>query len=135
VVDDEWVAVGSDNVNLRSWSYDTELSCAVIDQFPAPNCFAQRLRLALAREHLDRADGDDADLRDPAELCDAFARSAKELDAWHAGGQQGSRPAGRLRPYEARPLSPGTMRWATPLYRFMYDPDGRPRPLRRRGAF
>jgi phosphatidylserine/phosphatidylglycerophosphate/cardiolipin synthase-like enzyme len=135
VVDDVWIVVGSDNVNLRSWSYDTELTCAVIDQFPAPNCFAQRLRLALAREHLDRADRDDADLRDPAELYDAFARSAKELDAWHAGGRQGPRPPGRLRPYESRPLSPVTMRWAGPFYRFLYDPDGRPRALRRHDAF
>ena len=29
VIDDEWTCVGSDNLNLRSWTHDTELSCAV----------------------------------------------------------------------------------------------------------
>ena len=33
------------------------------------------------------------------------------------------------------PLPPSTMRWAEPLYRILYDPDGRPWPLRREGAF
>ena len=31
VVDDVWMAVGSDNLNRRSWTHDSELSCAVID--------------------------------------------------------------------------------------------------------
>jgi phosphatidylserine/phosphatidylglycerophosphate/cardiolipin synthase-like enzyme len=31
VVDDTWTCVGSDNLNLRSWTHDSELSCAVID--------------------------------------------------------------------------------------------------------
>ena len=31
VVDDVWAAVGSDNINRRSWTHDSELSCAVID--------------------------------------------------------------------------------------------------------
>ena len=29
VIDDVWAAVGSDNVNRRSWTHDSELSCAV----------------------------------------------------------------------------------------------------------
>ena len=32
VVDDVWMIVGSDNLNLRSWTNDSELSCAVIDE-------------------------------------------------------------------------------------------------------
>ena len=32
VVDDVWAAVGSDNVNRRSWTHDSELSCAVLDE-------------------------------------------------------------------------------------------------------
>src|SRR5262249_29757746 len=32
VVDDTWAIVGSDNFNRRSWTHDSELSCAVIDQ-------------------------------------------------------------------------------------------------------
>ena len=26
-----WAIVGSDNLNLRSWTHDSELSCAVLD--------------------------------------------------------------------------------------------------------
>jgi phosphatidylserine/phosphatidylglycerophosphate/cardiolipin synthase-like enzyme len=140
VMDDVWAVVGSDNLNLRSWTYDSELTCAVLDQAgTGPDAsepgFAHGLRLALAREHLDRADGDDADLRDPGKAFDAFARSAAELDAWHSRGRRGRRPAGRLRPYRVPELSSATMRWAQPMYRFLFDPDGRPPPLRRRGTF
>ena len=135
VVDDEWVSVGSDNVNMRSWTYDGELSCAVIDQSPTGNCFARRLRLGLAREHLDRTDGDDADLHEAAGLFTAFAATARALDAWHAGGRPGPRPPGRLRSYRIEPLPRHTRLWARPMYHLIYDPDGRPPALRRRGAF
>jgi phosphatidylserine/phosphatidylglycerophosphate/cardiolipin synthase-like enzyme len=36
VVDDTWAIVGSDNFNRRSWTHDSELSCAVIDEAGAP---------------------------------------------------------------------------------------------------
>jgi phosphatidylserine/phosphatidylglycerophosphate/cardiolipin synthase-like enzyme/purine-cytosine permease-like protein len=135
IVDDTWLTIGSDNINLRSWSYDSELSCAVLDQSPAGTQLAQRLRLALAREHLDRAEGDDADLLEPIDAFAAFAQSAKELDHWHAAGGSRPRPPGRLRPYRASTLPASTVRWAHPSYRLMYDPDGRPRALRHAGGF
>ena len=31
VIDDVWASVGSDNINRRSWTHDSELSCAVVD--------------------------------------------------------------------------------------------------------
>jgi phosphatidylserine/phosphatidylglycerophosphate/cardiolipin synthase-like enzyme len=31
IVDDVWMMVGSDNMNRRSWTHDSELSCAVLD--------------------------------------------------------------------------------------------------------
>ena len=34
VVDDTWATVGSDNINLRSWTHDSELSLAVLDETP-----------------------------------------------------------------------------------------------------
>ena len=73
VVDDVWASVGSDNINLRSWTHDSELSCAVIDdrrdqreprvldRFDhGARVFARDLRLQLSREHLDRELADDA---------------------------------------------------------------------------
>jgi hypothetical protein len=119
-------------VNLRSWTFDSELSCAVLD--PAGG-YARDLRLALSREHLDRADGDDADLRDPIGAFSAFATSARDLEAWHAGGRVGPRPPGRLRPYREPDLSTTTELWADRVYRYVCDPDGRPAALRRRGEF
>ena len=65
VIDDVWACVGSDNLNRRSWTHDSELSCAVLD---TDGVFARDLRLRLMREHLDRAaDGsEDGGLVDPA---------------------------------------------------------------------
>ena len=148
IVDDVWVSVGSDNVNRRSWTHDSELSCAVIDdeldarepksldQFgDGARKFARDLRLELAREHLDRADGGDTDLVDPVAFFRAFAESAAQLQRWHDDDHTRSRPDGRLRPYAAPALSKRTLGWATPLYRVVYDPDGRPLSMRRRNVF
>jgi phosphatidylserine/phosphatidylglycerophosphate/cardiolipin synthase-like enzyme len=148
VVDDVWASVGSDNVNRRSWTHDSELSCAVLDQTldgrdprvidrfgDGARRFARDLRLQLAREHLDRADGDDADLLDPVAAYDAFASVAARLQRWHDVGRPGERPPGRVRPYVLDPLPRRTLAWATPLYRAVYDPDGRTRQMRRRDEF
>ena len=141
VVDDVWATVGSDNVNLRSWTYDSELSCAVLDEEPDPRPpggarrFARELRLALAAEHLDRDPADLDDLCDPKAAFDAFAESAARLDAWHRGGRQGARPPGRMRPHPAPELSRLSRTLAMPLYRIAVDPDGRPPALRRSKRF
>ena len=143
VVDDVWASVGSDNINLRSWTHDSELACAVIDDVhderepttldglgAGARRFARDLRLRLAAEHLDRLDGEVDDLCDPVTMFDAFAASATDLQAWHDAGRHGPRPAGRLRPYRAPRLSGSTRAWARPVYRTICDPDGRPRSLR-----
>ncbi len=93
---------------------------------------AARVRLELAREHLDRADGNDSDLLDPVSAFDAFARAAHQLQCWHDGRGRGPRPPGRLRRYQQPILPASTRLWATPLYRLVYDPDARPRRMRRR---
>ncbi len=136
VIDDIWTCVGSDNLNLRSWTHDSELSCAVVDDTSRPgDGFGQRLRLTLSREHLDRVAGDDADLREPAAAFAAFQTAALRLDAWHTAGRRGERPAGRLRTYQLPALAMRQRLLAVPMYRLAADPDGRPRSLRRQGQF
>lgn len=132
VMDDVWTCVGSDNINLRSWTHDSELSLAIVDDQPG---FGRELRLRLNREHLERADGDDADLHDAVGLFKAYAQAAHQLDAWHEDGRRGPRPTGRLREYRAPTLRPWTAVCAEQLYRVIADPDGRPRQLRRARAF
>ncbi len=94
--------------------------------------FARALRYRLSNEHLGVDLDPDASA---AQAYHAFWQSAAALDAWHANGRCGPRPPGQLRHYHA----PDLFRWqrvvARPLYRFVYDPDGRPHDLRRRGEF
>jgi phosphatidylserine/phosphatidylglycerophosphate/cardiolipin synthase-like enzyme len=150
VVDDVWASVGSDNFNRRSWTHDSELSSGVLDTTRDPReprdpggigdgarVFARDLRLALAREHLDLpADGsEDESVLDPERFIESMTESAKALDAWHEGGRKGPRPPGRLRPHRAERLPLRTRLWATPLYRLLDDPDGRPLRLRLMGEF
>ncbi|MBB5783022.1 phospholipase D family protein [Nonomuraea jabiensis] len=141
VVDDVWASVGSDNVNLRSWTFDSELSCAVLDAEPDPRPpsgarrFARELRLTLAAEHLDRDPGDLDDLLDPESAYEAFAESAARLEAWHRDGCRGPRPPGRLRPHPRPGLGRVRRALAMPLYRSVVDPDGRPARLRRSNEF
>lgn len=150
VVDDVWASVGSDNFNRRSWTHDSELSSGVLDTTRDPReprdpagtgdgarTFARDLRLALAREHLDLPhDGSrDDDVLDPDRFVETVTAAAEALDAWHDGGRQGPRPPGRLRPHKAERLPLLTRLWATPVYRLLDDPDGRPLRLRRQGTF
>jgi phosphatidylserine/phosphatidylglycerophosphate/cardiolipin synthase-like enzyme len=144
VIDDVWASVGSDNFNRRSWSHDSEIACAVIDDARDPRepldpaglgdgarRFARDLRLQLWREHLGRPEGDDQDLLDPDEAFAKFRETALALDRWHLGGRVGERPPGRVRPHPRVDLSRTTKLWAGPLYRQVYDPDARPSDLRR----
>lgn len=150
VIDDVWASVGSDNLNRRSWSHDSEVACAVLDETlddreptdPAglgdgARHYARELRLTLAREHLGRAsDGsEDADLLHPDDFVRTVRESADQLEAWHRGGRRGARPPGRLRLHHHPQMNRLTNLWAIPLYQRLYDPDGRPRPLRRRNAW
>jgi phosphatidylserine/phosphatidylglycerophosphate/cardiolipin synthase-like enzyme len=120
VIDDIWACVGSDNLNRRSWTHDSELSCAVLD---SAGDFARDLRLRLMREHLDCADDDG--LVDLHSAVEEMAAAAEALDRWHASGRHGPRPPGRLRPHRPERLGWFTRLWAEPVYRLTYDPDGR----------
>ena len=146
VVDDTWAAVGSDNLNRRSWTHDSELSCAILDtdrderepsdpggHGDGARRFARNLRLTLMREHLGL--DDDGTLVDPAEAFAKARRAADDLDAWHAAGRNGPRPTGRLRHHRLPDVRWWERWWAWPVYRTLVDPDGRPRAMRRREDF
>jgi len=144
VVDDVLLVVGSDNLNRRSWTHDSEISCSVIDATVderAPTDpgglgdnarrLAREARLRLWREHLERADGDEADLLEPTDGFATMARSAADLDDWHRSGRRGPRPPGHLRRHEPEHIARWARSAALVLYRVVLDPDGRPRALRR----
>lgn len=146
VVDDTWASIGSDNFNRRSWTHDSELSAAVLDgtrdgRSPADpggmgdgaRRYARELRLRLMCEHLNLAN-DDA-IVDPYDAFQAARDFATALQSWYDGGQVSTRPAGRLRPLTTTPIGAGTRLWSTAAYHRIYDPDGRPRRLRRQSRF
>ena len=90
IIDDRWASVGSDNLNRRSWTSDSEIACLVTDERtttdddPAPDdAFAPALRRLLVAEHLGCRPEDVPD--DPVALFDALVASADALDAWFAG--------------------------------------------------
>jgi phosphatidylserine/phosphatidylglycerophosphate/cardiolipin synthase-like enzyme len=147
IVDDVWMSVGSDNLNLRSWTHDSELTCALLDDVidgrepadpggrgDAARVLPRDLRLRLWREHLGR-DLDEADLLDPVRAFETWRRIAGELDAWHAAGRPGPRPAGRVRRHDPEAIPAWSRPWAAPLHRLVVDQDGRPRRMRGRHVF
>jgi len=147
VVDDIWVAIGSDNLNRRSWTHDSEISCAILDDTrderepldPAgagdgARKLARDLRLRLAYEHTAGATGAD-EMIDPRDWFDALRHSAEALDAWHRDDQRGARPPGHLRAHPVERLKPGRhplLHWA---HTHVLDPDGRPARLKRDDTF
>jgi len=148
VIDDVWTSVGSDNFNRRSWSHDSEISCAVLDEArdsreptdPAglgdgARTYARNLRLQLWREHLGRSEGDDGDLLDPAQAVARFREAAEALERWHSDGARGERPPGRVRPHPRIQPSRATRLWAEPFYRIVYDPDARKAAMRKAGEW
>lgn len=113
IVDDEWMICGSDNFNRRSWTHDSEIGCAVVDP---DSLLPRQLRIALWSEHLALAPDD-------TRLGKVGAAGA----LWRARSlESGS----RAKPHLVGAVSRRTQLWAAPLYRALYDPDGRPRQLR-----
>ena len=131
IVDDTWMTIGSDNLNRRSWTHDSEICCAVMD---ADGELARDTRVRLADEHLG-GDPLGADLRDRDGWLRALSESAARLDAWHAAGEQGERPAGHLRRHPPDHVSRASRPMLHLLHAWLLDPDGRPRALRRAGRY
>jgi phosphatidylserine/phosphatidylglycerophosphate/cardiolipin synthase-like enzyme len=147
VIDDVWATVGSDNLNRRSWTHDSELSCSVIDSDlddRAPldpgglgdgsRRFARALRLALWAEHLGRAP-EDPELLNLTSCLALWEDTARELASWKTHPGSRARPPSRVRSHEIPAVPPGSQRWAEVAYRLIFDPDGRPYKLRRRRTF
>ena len=140
-IDDVWMIVGSDNLNLRSWTNDSELSCAVLDDRrdereprdpgglgDGARALARDTRLRLWREHLGRDDGDDADLVDGVAAIEVLRRAADDLDAWHGAVRRRPRPPVGCASTARTRCGGGPRWWAQPIHRALVDPDGRPRP-------
>ncbi len=113
VVDDHWMTIGSDNLNLRSWTHDSELTCAVVDP---DGELPRSVRGSLWAEHLGLP-ADDPRLSD----------LTSALDLWN---EQVGSPGSRIHPHLPAALPARTRRWARVAYRALCDPDGRPRNLR-----
>ncbi|MGH3362650.1 MAG: phospholipase D-like domain-containing protein [Nocardioides sp.] len=113
VVDDEWMTIGSDNLNLRSWTHDSEVTCAVVDP---DGLLPRHLRTSLWAEHLGLP-------QDDPRLSDLGGARALWAERTGASGS-------RIRRHEPAALSARTRLWAGPAYRTLCDRDGRPRTLR-----
>ncbi len=149
IVDDVWVTVGSDNLNRRSWSHDSELNAAVVDDERDPReptdprgdgagarVLARDLRLRLVREHLGRSD--ERSRRPAGRGAVRRAPSTPRPTPWTTGtgtGGAGLDRPGTCAAMTTRAPSTLTRLWATPVYRWVHDPDGRPLRVRRRGGY
>lgn len=144
IIDDVWMTIGSDNLNRRSWTHDSELSCAILDETrddrePADpaglgdgaRVLPRETRLQLWAEHTQQDDLP----ADPEVGFDILAKSAESLDRWHAEHRVGPRPPGRLRRHEPAPVALLARPFAYVAYRFVNDPDGRPLTMRVRRQF
>ncbi|GAA4156569.1 hypothetical protein GCM10023068_41000 [Leifsonia shinshuensis] len=129
IIDDAWMTCGSDNFNLRSWTTDSELTCAVVGAD-----VARDLRTQLWAEHLGLGP-DDPRLGDGGDGLALWTESSDALDAWHRSGRRSPRPRGQARRHRIEPVTWMQRLWAEPLYRIVVDPDSRPRHLRRGARF
>jgi phosphatidylserine/phosphatidylglycerophosphate/cardiolipin synthase-like enzyme len=147
IIDDIWAMVGSANFNLRSWTHDSELSCAVLDrdldrrtpQDPSgrgdgARVFARSLRLQLWSEHLGRSVEDPA-LLDLDAAPELWRQTAVEVARWHRDGAISPHPPARITRHVPAVLPPGSRWWAERIYRTLYDPDSRSQERQRLGLF
>lgn len=110
IIDHRWASVGSDNLNRRSWTSDSEIACTVVDDRgdlgdPAPaDAFPRVLLRTLVAEHLG-CDPDEVP-GDPHELFDAMVAAANALDEWYDGDGADRRTGVRGLLADRRPRRP-----------------------------
>jgi phosphatidylserine/phosphatidylglycerophosphate/cardiolipin synthase-like enzyme len=106
ICDDEFVLIGSANINRRSMTHDSEIQLGIVD---AANEFARELRKTLWKEHFNRTQSDPSDdLNDPDAAYEMFK-----------GGE------GRICPYT--PADPGDPRPEhSSIINHVIDPYGGP---------
>jgi phosphatidylserine/phosphatidylglycerophosphate/cardiolipin synthase-like enzyme len=147
IVDDVWVAVGSDNLNRRSWTHDSEISCAILDETldeheprdpsglgDGARKLARDIRIRLAHEHTGKV-ADLDEMIDPVEWFEALRASAEALDDWHREGELGPRPPGHIRAHVIERVSAAERRLLHWAHAKMLDPDGRPSRMKRHDTF
>lgn len=147
VIDDVWATVGSDNLNRRSWTHDSELSCAVLDNErdvrepldpgglgDGSRRFARDLRVTLWAEHLGRSPDDPAlvPLKDATRL---WAMSAVPSESVSSHGNDAVPSLSRIRAHYVAPVARFARPWALVASHLIFDPDGRPLKLRVRHRF
>ena len=149
IVDDVWMTCGSDNFNRRSWTTDSEITCAVVDSTlddrePAdpsgPGDGARGARARAAAAAVGRAPRarppDDPRLVDPATGVGAVARDRRRARRLARGRPAGPATAGAGPPPRARAADPGTAsgghRGSTGC---SSTPTAGPARLRRTGSF
>jgi phosphatidylserine/phosphatidylglycerophosphate/cardiolipin synthase-like enzyme len=138
------MTIGSDNLNRRSWTHDSEVSCAVLDSTrddrepldPAglgdgARRLARDMRLELWREHLQC----EVISADPLIGFEVLRRSADADDAWRTSGRVGPRPPGRLRHHRPQRVAALARPLVEAIYRLVNDPDGRPIGMRVRRSY
>jgi phosphatidylserine/phosphatidylglycerophosphate/cardiolipin synthase-like enzyme len=147
IVDDVWMSIGSDNLNRRSWTHDSELSCAIIDSTrderephdpsgvgDGARKLARDTRIRLSSEHTGLP-LDAPALVDARDWFRTLRECAGALDAWHRAGEGGPRPPGHLRAHQierAQARTHGPLRW---VHAHLLDPDGRPPSLQQGDRF
>ena len=148
IVDDLWMAIGSDNLNRRSWTHDSEISCAVLDSRADPRepqfvgedgdgarVLPRETRLRLSCEHAGLEPGIVDSIVEPKAWFDMLRLRAEALDSWHAAGEVGPRPSGHLRAHPREETGVSGRRLLHWVHAHLLDPDGRPRQLKVRDAF